>query len=70
MIPDTGPRWYETPLWFVAQAAAYVVIVTVLRAVLPDDPGIVGRAFFPGALLVVTFWGAVAIRGWFRRRDA
>lgn len=70
MIPDTGPRWYETPLWFVAQAAAYVVIVTVLRGVLPDDLGIVGRAFFSGAFLVVTFWGAVAIRGWLRRRDA
>ncbi|MGZ5288244.1 MAG: hypothetical protein ACXWZU_07540 [Actinomycetota bacterium] len=70
MTPDTGPRWYETPLWFVAQAAVYVVVVTVLRVVLPDDLGIVGRAFFSGALLVVTFWTAVAVRGHLRRRDA
>jgi hypothetical protein len=43
VIPDPGPRWYETPLWIVAQAAAYVIIVTALRAVLPDDLGSSGE---------------------------
>jgi hypothetical protein len=68
--PDTGPRWYETPLWFVAQVAAFVVGARVFREVLPDDLGIVGRTFSSGVFLVVMFWGAVAIRGRLRRRDA
>jgi len=42
VIPDSGPRWYETPLWFVAQASVYAVVVTLLRLFMPDDMGPVG----------------------------
>ncbi len=70
MIPDTSPRWYETPLWFVAWLVAYGVIVTVLGVVLPDDVGPPGRTLLSLGLLVATFVSAVAIRGRLRRRDA
>jgi hypothetical protein len=67
---ETGPRWYETPLWLLAQLAAYGVIVSMLDVLLPDDLGPVGRTFVSLGLLVATFWSAVAVRGWLRRRDA
>jgi len=66
---ETGPRWYETPLWFVAQVAMYVAIWGVASVLMPRDVDASGRAVVSLVILGVLIVGSAWIRGRLRRRD-
>jgi hypothetical protein len=68
--PDPGPRWYETPLWFVAQIAVYVVLWAAVSVIAPRDLGPAGRAVMSLVILGALVVGGAAVRGRLRRRDA
>jgi hypothetical protein len=68
--PDPGPRWYETPLWFVAQIAVFAVLWAAASAIVPRDLDRAGRVIVSLATLAVLVVGSAAVRGRLRRRDA
>ncbi|MEO8477688.1 MAG: hypothetical protein ABI572_11655 [Actinomycetota bacterium] len=68
MPPETGPRWYETPLWLVPQILAYVALLAGASAVVPI--GAVSRTVLAIGLVAIVFIGSVRMRAWLRRRDA
>jgi hypothetical protein len=69
-MPDVPPlRWYETPIWLVAQLVEIGVLTWVARALAPDDLTR-GAAIVIGVVLVALLFGAnlLALR-WLRARD-
>lgn len=69
VIPETGPRSYETQLWFVARFPVYGGIAWGLDRLPADDLG-PSMGFGWLSAFLITFGVSVSIVRWLRRRDA
>ena len=69
MIPETGPRSHETPLWFVAQFPVYGGIAWGLDRLPADDVG-PGMGYVWLSAFLITLGVSVSVVRWRRRRDA